>query len=198
MAEKKKKPRPDSKAIEAKVHARRNQVSEGILDGLTYREMGKALQVSIATISKDVKAIMSEWREERIEAVGDMISVQHRLLDEIQKVLRPLVSQGGSAQVVGKLDKDGEPIFIDLPNLGSIDRMLALQDRRMKLYGLDSKAMMEHIKAFLEEHDPERLGAESESIAHGLREIETILERHRGGDSTKKPDLSPGEPPTLN
>ena len=192
------KPKPNAKAITAAVHARRTRVSESILDGLTYREMGKAFNVCIATISKDVKAIMAEWRAERIEAIGDMISIQHRLLDEIQKVLRPLVSQGGAAQVLDRVDAEGKPIIMRLPDLGSIDRMLAIQDRRMKLYGLDSKAMMEHIKQFLEEHDPEKLGDEAQSIAQGLREIEAILEQHGGGDSTKKPDRSPGKPPTLN
>ena len=198
MTDKKKEPTKFSKAKAAAMEARRGKVSEAILEGDTYREMAKKFGVSPATIMTDVKAVLGEWRSERIEAVGDMIAVQHRLLDDIQKVLRPLVSQGGAAQVLGKTDKDGNPIILSLPDLGSIDRMLALQDRRMKLYGLDSKAMMEHIKQFLEEHDPERLASEGQSIANGLREIETILERHRGRDSSKKSNPGDPGPPTLN
>lgn len=180
------------------MEARRVMISEEILEGMTYREMAAIHKVSLATISSDVKAVLGEWRSERIEAVGDMISVQHRLLDDIQKVLRPLVSQGGAAVLMDKKDKDGNDIILRLPDLGSIDRMLALQDRRMKLYGLDSKAMMEHIKDFLEENDPEKLGAESESIAQGLRDLEAIVERHGGRRVPRKTDPSNNKTPTIN
>ncbi len=146
-------------------NARRDLVADMLMEGSTYRQIAVQASCGIGTVFRDVKALMAEWRTDRVSKVEDVLTVQNRLLDQ---ALRPLMKKVAAG------------------NFGAIDMMLKIIDRRMKLYGLDALAVFEHVKEMLGDDDETKARASDRSIAQGLREIESIVKRY-GGNGIQNP-----------
>lgn len=105
------------KATQAEREKRRTRIAEMLAERLSYSEMAKRLGVGKSTITRDVRAMLDEWRESRVEDVETQVVVELHTLAKLQ--------QGIAYEANGG----------DLP---SIDRVLKIMERRAKLLGLDS------------------------------------------------------------
>jgi hypothetical protein len=97
------------------IEQRRKLVAANLLGGLTYAEIGRALNVSKATIASDYKAILAEWRQHYAAKADDYLGLQLRRLDTLLNALWD-DAKGG--------------------NLQKLDRVLAIMDRQSALLGL--------------------------------------------------------------
>lgn len=177
------------------VEKRRELVRERIEMGMTYREIGREIGCSAATVTLDFKAIKEMWREEHVHQIGDMIALEAARLDIILKAIMPQVK--GSHVV----ETDGIKTDIDVPvgvQHDAIELVLKTLDRRLKLYGLDSKALLEQLSNILEPTDEERVRKEVGRVADGLRELEAIANQYRGGSVSGKTAGDNGKPPAIN
>lgn len=146
---------------ELKRQTRRESVGDMLMEGNTYRECAQELNCGLATIHRDVHALLADWRVERVSKVDDVLVMQNRLLDRAQRGILKDVGNG---------------------ELSAIAALLAIIDRRMKLYGLDAKAVFDHWLEILAPDEQARSRNTGRLLAAGLRDIQTIVERHGGGD----------------
>lgn len=108
---------------------RRMHVSDWLLQGYTYDQMGEALAgldmaSSKSTIASDVRQIQQEWRAAYTRAFMDHASQQLAVLNALEaKLMR--MTMGEKA------------------NLWAIDRLLGILDRKAKLLGLDAPSKVE-------------------------------------------------------
>lgn len=158
---------------------RRQVVRVNLENGLTYRQIGQALGISAATVMRDFNVMKADWRKEHVHQIHDMISMEAARLDVILQAIMP--------QVRAKK-----------PDHGAIELVLKTLDRRLKLYGLDAAALLDQLKTLLEPTDAEQVGTETRRIADGLRSLEAIVERYRGGPVQDDPDGSNGGGRPLN
>ncbi len=165
------------KAAIAKRENRRTEVAELLLRGLSFRLIASTVGCGLATVHRDVQASLKEWRDDRVSSVDDVLIMQNRLLDRALRKILPAVTKG---------------------ELDSIDMLLKIIDRRMKLYGLDAKAVFQHWQAILAPDEQSRTREADRSLADGLRNIEAIVQRHRGGDVPGAPDHADDHPKPLN
>ncbi len=161
------------KAAMAQRENRRVQVAEMLLRGLSYRLIASTLGCGLATVHRDVMASLKEWRTDRVSDIEDVLIMQNRLLDRALRKILPAVTDG---------------------KIEAIEVLLKIIDRRMKLYGLDAKAIFQHMEDILAPDEQERARTTDRSIATGLREIESIVERHGGSRLPAPPD--PDDPGT--
>ena len=112
---------PKAKGKENKTKAiideRRKIVAANIMAGLNYRTIAKALGVSPATICKDFKAIIAEWRKEQTEIIDDWALLENSRLEVMINGLWDSARKGNHA---------------------AIDLILKIMERRAKLFGLDA------------------------------------------------------------
>ena len=66
---------------EAEIELRRKKVAANLIGGLNYRELAETLDVSIATISKDVKVILGRWRHDQVASADDWVQLELRRLE---------------------------------------------------------------------------------------------------------------------
>ena len=60
---------------------RRKVVAANLLAGLTQKDIAAALNVSKATVSGDVKAVVEEWRQQYTESMASYVHLQMKRLD---------------------------------------------------------------------------------------------------------------------
>jgi len=94
--------------------ARRQRVAVNLLAGLNYREIATALKVSPATVCRDAKAILDEWREARIGVADEWATLQVKRLDRAINAIWDNVLNGDAT---------------------AIDRLQRLIDQQGKLLG---------------------------------------------------------------
>lgn len=104
------------KSNQAAREERRKHVSANLLAGISYRQMAEALEVSIGTISNDVKIILGRWQREQIQNTAGWVALELQRLDRAAVAIWPDVLDG---------------------KLQAIDRLLKIMERRAKLLGLD-------------------------------------------------------------
>ena len=156
-----------SKKIE--MEQRRKQVAANLLAGMTYRDISEALGIGLATISRDKDHVLKLWREDSTKDISEMILMEDRRLDVALNAIMAMVRNG---------------------NLGAIDRMLAIMDKRMKLKGLDSKAALDVLK----QHWRETPHGSGTSPYFGLTDdeaLEAILAENEPGAEAGGPAPSP-------
>lgn len=102
--------------------ARRQRVAVNLLAGLNYREIAGALKVSPATVCRDTKAILGEWREARLETTDEWVALQVKRLDRAINAIWDSVLNG---------------------DVNAIDRLQRLIDQQGKLLG-HTADKMEH------------------------------------------------------
>ena len=103
----------------AQIEERRIKVSANLLAGLTYRQMGKALDVSIGTIAKDVKIILGRMQKEQIVNAEDWVTLELSRIDRAMNAIWGQIT-----------DSDSKT------RLHAIDRMVKLMELRSKYLGL--------------------------------------------------------------
>ena len=95
----------------ARIEERRQIVFANVLAGATYREIAKELEVSVGTVSSDVKQVMEELHESTVSNAKEYRRVELRRLDVMLNALWDDAKRG---------------------KLGAIDRILRLMDQRAK------------------------------------------------------------------
>lgn len=89
---------------------------------------------------------VSEYRAEQVERLDEMLRKAHEVLDRkhltvsqgrVVRLGKPFVNDDGEAEVD---DGRGEPLEDDAPTLNAIKTILAIEERRAKLLGLDMPA----------------------------------------------------------
>jgi len=87
---------------------------------------------------------VSEYRAEQVERLDEMLRKAYEVLDRkhltvsqgrVVRLGKPFVNDDGEAEVD---DGRGEPIEDDAPTLNAIKTILAIEERRAKLLGLDA------------------------------------------------------------
>lgn len=98
---------------------RRITVSANLLAGLNYRQMAKALDVSIGTIANDVKIILGRMQKEQIVNAEDWVTLELSRIDRAMNA------------IWGQITDDESKT-----KLTTIDRMVKLMELRSKYLGL--------------------------------------------------------------
>ena len=96
---------------------RRNKVATLLLGHTPTVVMAQILGADRGTIADDVKAIRLEWKQERAEAFDRYSAEELAKLEALERVVWPKAMEG---------------------NNWSIDRILAIMERRSRLIGLDA------------------------------------------------------------
>jgi hypothetical protein len=158
-----------------KIEQRRVEVAYLMTAHFTYREMGEKLGVASSTISEDVKVIREQWRQRATTDYASLLAEEQAKLDLLEHELMPMALSGGP---------DGGV------NLQAVDRLLAIRDRRARMFGLDSPSRVEVTmrveqvaKALIAVVD--ELGLDTEQVrpllGAKLRELSAITENWHGG-----------------
>ena len=104
-----------TKQRELEIEERRRIVAANVLAGLNYRDMATQLNVSIGTISNDVKMVAKRYREEQISEYADIVQLELRRIDTALNAIWEKVKVGSK---------------------GDIELMLMLQNQRAKYLAL--------------------------------------------------------------
>lgn len=104
-----------TKERELEIERRRAIVAANVLAGLNYRDMATQLNVSIGTISNDVKMVARRYREEQISEYADIVQLELRRIDTALNAIWDQVKAG---------------------NRPAIETMMALQNQRAKYLSL--------------------------------------------------------------
>lgn len=83
---------------------RRKLISANLLAGLTYTEIGRALNISKATITSDKKAILAEWRQQYAQSADQLVAVQLRRLDVLLNAIWEKATKGDDKAMGRALD----------------------------------------------------------------------------------------------
>jgi hypothetical protein len=147
------------KTEEAKREQRRIQIAANLLAGLNYRQMADGLGVSLGTISNDVAIIMKRWKREQLQSVDEYVQIDVERLNVLINALWKKAQSG---------------------NLGSIDRMLRIIERREKLlaYGSGKRNDQTHLNIDLSTLTLDQL----EQIAQGDDPLNVIANASGGTD----------------
>lgn len=112
--------KPKSKQVS--IEKRRDVVAANLLAGLNYRDIASGLGVSIGTVSNDVKVLMKRWREEQVNQIDDLVTVDLRRLDAAINAIWNDVKEG---------------------NLPAVDRLIRILERRSRMLGYDEPEKVE-------------------------------------------------------
>lgn len=88
-----------SKTQAVQREARRQRVAVNLLAGLSYREIATALKVSPATVCRDARAILDEWRAARLETADEWVTLQVKRLDRAINAIWDSVLNGDAAAI---------------------------------------------------------------------------------------------------
>lgn len=108
---------------EMEITQRRKVISANLLAGLTYTEIGRALNVSKATITSDKKAIMTEWRQQYAQEADQLVTLQLRRLDVLLNAIWEKARNGDER---------------------AIDKALAIIDRQNAILGVNKTPLVEN------------------------------------------------------
>ena len=111
---------PPLKAEEWTREERRKHVAANLVSGMNYRDIRAALkargcEVSLGTISNDVKILLGRLQREQVSDVEQWVTVECRRLDTALNAIWDRVQKG---------------------DLRAIDRFMAIQNQRAKYLGL--------------------------------------------------------------
>jgi len=104
------------KRKETEREERRKQVAANVKAGLNYREIAAALNVSLGTVSNDMKVILRRWRKESVSLANDHITLELKRLDHAINAIWDDVLKG---------------------NRRAVEVMLKIQERRAKYLPLE-------------------------------------------------------------
>jgi hypothetical protein len=118
--------------------------------GMSYREIGRALNVSHVQAWNDVMSCIDELKKQCAEEAAKVKAIEIERLDTALKAIWPAVLEG---------------------DLGAIDRLIRIQDRRSRYEGLDAPIKTESkvqyaLDDFLEQIEEQENGQEEEADLH--------------------------------
>jgi len=111
-----------SKTKAKAIAKRRDIVAANYLAGLNYQDMADQLGVSIGTIASDIKSLLDEWREARLDLIEEAVLLEDRRLDVILNAIWTRAKEG---------------------DLSTIDRFLKVSESRRRLKGMDAPGRMQ-------------------------------------------------------
>lgn len=135
---------PPSKRQKATLAERRTIVAANLKAGVNYRTIATGTGVSVGTICRDVKIILQEWREARVDQVDDWIELQVARLDEL-------------ISAVWKEAMRGE--------VQAIDRVVKLMETQGRLLKFDEPAPQQHTITTLNADEFARLRSQAQAKA---------------------------------
>lgn len=86
------------------------------IGGARYEQIAERLGIAPSTVGRALKRAMGRWQDQATELAGEMVWLQLERLDRLLVALWKDASSG---------------------NVGAIDRVLKIEERRAKLLGLD-------------------------------------------------------------
>jgi DNA-binding CsgD family transcriptional regulator len=113
-AKRRKPGRPISADERTRVEQRRRTVAANLASGLKASEIAEALDVSVTTIRKDAERIFARWKEEQIDKLDRVKTMQHHRLMRALNAIWSRVTSG---------------------DMAAIDRFLKILDMEAKLLG---------------------------------------------------------------
>jgi hypothetical protein len=109
---------PINKKVE--IAERRVKVAKALIEGSNYREIAAELKVGIGTIARDVKALLAEWRDQRVVDTEAKIGLDEKRLELlIGKFTRKALDEGDarSAEVAIKaMDRKASMLGLNAPS----------------------------------------------------------------------------------
>lgn len=105
---------------EVEVENRRRIVAANLLAGATYREIAQVVNVDAATVMRDRRAILDDWKKHYAEDYERLVAQQSRRYDII----------------LNSLWKDATA---DNPHLGKLDRLLKVMERQDRILGITER-----------------------------------------------------------
>lgn len=135
--------RPTKPAHErALIEARRKTVSANLLAGFTLEEIAGALDCPLSTVRRDVKVLLDEMREARIEMIASHADIDLARLDRIIVANWPRMMQG---------DPNAARIVME-----AIDRRARIlgtyAPEKLAVAGMSYEELLEKAKAILSAH----------------------------------------------
>lgn len=161
---------------EAQLAERRAEAYRLRLRGLSLREVGQRLGVSHTTVAnwtrteaeELVQPLATELRQQQVDRLDEMRAAVLGVLESRHYV----VSNGRLI----RLSEDADPLEDDAPILQAVDRLLRIEERRSRLFGLDAPEKSE-VAATIEQLAPPVL----DLIEAAEREAQAEVDAVRGG-----------------
>lgn len=133
---------------------RRTQVAKMYLKGRMKKDIAAHFGLSNASITKDIKAIHTEWKEDRLSDFDDMMQKELMRLDLVEnqawiaweKSIED-THQKSIKQTTGDLGERTEKAQKELTMLGNpryLDIMLKCSQQRSELLGLNAAKKLDH------------------------------------------------------
>lgn len=132
------------------IAARREQVAQLVLARHSIRAIADDLGATKSTIHRDIIALRGEWKRERLEAMEQTADEELQRLLVAERAIWPHVITG---------------------DLGSIDRLLKIMERRAKMLGLDAPDRIEHYMNEQAERMADELGIEKAEVMAGVQHL---------------------------
>jgi len=105
------------------VEVRRTEALRLRVAGTTYEKIADALEIGLATAHNDVQVMLAERREQAAEDADEIRDLE---LDRLDRAIVLVLKQ------------------IEKGNLGAVDRLVKLNERRCKMLGLDAPEHRKH------------------------------------------------------
>ena len=106
-------PNPGAKEEQAERRVKAFELSKA---GASYRQIGAQLGVSVATVHKDVTTVLKKLNDQTLELASLMRAMQTERLDTMLLGVWPQAKRG---------------------DVAAVDRVLRIEERRSRLWGLD-------------------------------------------------------------
>ena len=100
------------------IDERRIRVAALMLESLTTRQIEQRLGIGHGTVMRDIAAVREEWQQRRLAHMDQWVAEELARLDVAMAAIWPKVQAGDT---------------------WSIDRMIAIMERRARYLGLDAK-----------------------------------------------------------
>lgn len=136
---------PNGDARKLTLAEKRDQALSLRLTGATYQNIADVMSVSKSTVKRWIDAAIDGVDKENAKA---LIVLENERLNRAQRAIWPAVARG---------------------QLGAVDRLLRIQERRARLNGLDAPQKVD-------------LGAADIDLAQVAKEIEEVARRAAKGD----------------
>lgn len=120
---------PASKKKKLAIAERRQIVAANIKAGVKYRTIAESMGVGLATVARDVKEILAEWRAQRVDLVDDWIELQIARLDDMIAAIWKAALSG---------------------DLAAVDRVQRLMEHQGRLLKFDEPAPQTHVHTALD------------------------------------------------
>lgn len=140
---------PASIAKRAEVAERRTRAVAMKARGARYADIARELGITETTARQDVHVAYKQRAEELRDTLDELVAEQIEELDSLRALAwRDLLTKHPHVTQSGKiaLNIDGTPVYDTAPNSRARRDLLAIQERKAKLLGLDA-ALKINIKA---------------------------------------------------